>query len=128
AYCGVTNERREENRSMKTQLGIILAITFLMAGTACAQKPAEQKPAGEKPGQAASRDCQPVSLGEPNAPDQKPAFEGQTRACAVKTAAPVVVTVVAKALDTPWAVEPLPNGSFLITEKPGRFRIVSADG
>jgi glucose/arabinose dehydrogenase len=31
-------------------------------------------------------------------------------------------------LDRPWAVEPLPNGDFLITEKPGRLRIVSAKG
>jgi glucose/arabinose dehydrogenase len=31
-------------------------------------------------------------------------------------------------LERPWAVEPLPNGDFLITEKPGRLRIVSAQG
>src|SRR5690606_4049389 len=94
----------------------------------CAQKPPAQKPAGDKPAQSASQDCQPVSLGEPNTPEQKPAFEGQTRACAVETSTPLAVTVVAKGLEKPWAVEPLPDGSFLITEKAGRFRIVSADG
>jgi aldose sugar dehydrogenase len=35
---------------------------------------------------------------------------------------------VAKGLDKPWAVEPLPDGDFLITEKSGQMRIVSAKG
>jgi aldose sugar dehydrogenase len=112
---------------MKTQLAIILALTLLAADTACAQRPAEQK-AEQKAENAAAQECTPISMGEANSPEQKPAFAGQTRACGVKTAAPVVVTVLAKGLDKPWAVEPLPDGSFLITEKPGRLRIVSADG
>ena len=28
----------------------------------------------------------------------------------------------------PWAVEPLPGGDLLVTEQPGRMRIVSAKG
>lgn len=35
---------------------------------------------------------------------------------------------VAKGLEFPWALEFLPDGSMLVTEKPGRMRIVSADG
>jgi glucose/arabinose dehydrogenase len=31
-------------------------------------------------------------------------------------------------LNKPWAIEPLPNGDFLITEKTGQLRIVSAKG
>jgi glucose/arabinose dehydrogenase len=38
------------------------------------------------------------------------------------------VTVVAKGLEHPWAVEPLPGGDLLITERPGRMRIVTASG
>ncbi len=38
------------------------------------------------------------------------------------------VRVVAKGLAYPWALEPLPGGDFLVTEKPGRLRIVSAAG
>ena len=38
------------------------------------------------------------------------------------------VTVVATGLEKPWAVEPLPSGDLLVTEKPGRMRIVSATG
>ncbi|HSJ96923.1 MAG TPA: PQQ-dependent sugar dehydrogenase, partial [Myxococcota bacterium] len=36
--------------------------------------------------------------------------------------------VLAKGLDEPWAVEPLPGGDLLVTEKPGRMRIVTAAG
>ena len=99
-----------------------LALTFLTTANACAQKPEK------KTEQAAAQGCQPVSLGAPNSPDQKPAFAAQTRACGVKTAAAIEVTVVAKGLDKPWAVEPLADGSFLVTEKAGRMRIVTANG
>ena len=72
--------------------------------------------------------CQPLETREPNAANQRPAFEGQTRACAAKSQATVEVTVIARGLDHPWAVEPLPSGDFLVTEKEGRMRIVSARG
>jgi glucose/arabinose dehydrogenase len=38
------------------------------------------------------------------------------------------VTVVARGLESPWAVEPLPGGDLLVTEQGGRLRIVSATG
>jgi glucose/arabinose dehydrogenase len=38
------------------------------------------------------------------------------------------VTDVAKGLEHPWGVELLPDGRFLITERPGRLRIVDRDG
>ena len=56
------------------------------------------------------------------------AFEGQTRACAVKSNVAFDLVVLARGLDRPWAVEPLPGGDLLVTEKPGRLRIVSAKG
>ena len=61
-------------------------------------------------------------------PDQRPAFAGQTRACAEPSEAAFEVSVLAKGLEKPWAVEPLPNGDFLVTEKAGRLRVVSAKG
>jgi len=40
----------------------------------------------------------------------------------------VRVTEIARGLEHPWAVALLPDGSFLVTEKPGRLRRVSAKG
>ncbi len=77
---------------------------------------------------ATSKDCTPLETRKPNSPEQKPAFEGQNRACAIKTQTPIEVITVAKGLKKPWAVEPLKDGSFLITEKSGNLRIVSANG
>ena len=42
-------------------------------------------------------------------------------------AQPAVATV-AHGLVNPWAVAFLPDGRFLVTERPGRMRIVAADG
>jgi glucose/arabinose dehydrogenase len=72
--------------------------------------------------------CTPLETRAPNGTDQRPAFAGQTRACGIASNVAFDVTVVTKALATPWAVEPLPGGDLLVTEKPGRLRIVSAMG
>jgi glucose/arabinose dehydrogenase len=72
--------------------------------------------------------CAPFETRPANAPEQKPAFPGQTRGCAVKSDVAFDITVLAKGLENPWAVVPLPNGDLLITEKQGRIRIVSAKG
>ena len=74
------------------------------------------------------QDCQPLETRTANAPEQKPAFEGQTRACAITSTTAFQVAEVATGLEKPWAVEPLPDGALLVTEKPGRLRIISATG
>jgi glucose/arabinose dehydrogenase len=38
------------------------------------------------------------------------------------------VQTVARGLDTPWEIAFLPDGRALITERPGRVRVLSADG
>ena len=72
--------------------------------------------------------CEPVETRAPNAPEQKPQFPGQTRACAVRSDVAFRVVELTRRLERPWAVEPLPDGDLLVTEKPGRLRIVSAKG
>lgn len=72
--------------------------------------------------------CTPLETREANAPGQEPAFPEQTRACEVTADVEFDVVVVAGGLEHPWAVEPLPGGDLLVTERPGRLRLVSADG
>ncbi len=64
----------------------------------------------------------------PNAPTQKPAFPEQTRAPEQALGVAFEVVTVAKGLESPWGLAFLPDGRMLVTEKPGRLRIVSADG
>ena len=73
-------------------------------------------------------DCPPLETRPANAADQQPAFPGQTRACALTSDVALEVTVLTRGLEHPWAVEPLPNGDLLVTERPGRVRIVTAAG
>lgn len=67
-----------------------------------------------------------VLQGPPNAP-YAPAFEGQTRAPALP-ATPVRAEPFAGPLERPWGIASLPDGTLLVTEKPGRMRLVGADG
>ena len=70
----------------------------------------------------------PLETRPANNPDQQPAFAGQPRAPAVTTEQALAHTVVASGLVHPWGLALLPNGDWLVTEKPGRLRVVTADG
>lgn len=70
----------------------------------------------------------PVETQAPNASQQRPAFRGQTRAPGDATNVAFDVKVLARGLTTPWAIALLPDGAKLVTERPGRMRIVSATG
>lgn len=63
----------------------------------------------------------------PNAPDQSPAFEGQTRA-PVLEAEPLARQVIASGLDSPWGMAELPSSDWLVTERPGRLRRITPSG
>lgn len=67
-----------------------------------------------------------VEQGPPNAPYQ-PAFENQTRAPALPSTK-VAAERFAGPLEHPWGIARLPDGSFLVTERPGRMRLVSPEG
>jgi aldose sugar dehydrogenase len=111
----------------------ISMIVLAVAVAACSERSGvaadnagSQSSGDSVPGRGAA--CMPLETREPNAPDQRPAFPGQTRACAIQSNVAFDVGVLAKGLENPWAVEPLPGGGLLVTEKPGRLRIVSATG
>ena len=70
----------------------------------------------------------PVETQQPNAKDQQPAFAGQTRAPYRTANVAFDVQVVARGLDHPWSLAFLPGGAMLVTERPGRLRIVGKDG
>ena len=70
---------------------------------------------------------QPIDKRPPELDTDHPVFPGQTHAPYHKTT-DVAVTTIASGLDNPWAVALLPSGRFLITEKPGRLRILNKDG
>lgn len=70
----------------------------------------------------------PVETRPPNNPEQTPAFDGQTRAPSVSTTLAMRHQVVAEGLEHPWGLALLPDGRWLVTEKPGRLRVVTAEG
>ncbi len=108
-----------------------LSVFALFAATAaCAQAP-QNAAQGEQtvPRREAAATGVPVETGPPSVPEFKPAFPGQTRAPAIKSAAAPVVTEVASGFNKPWAIAFLPDGRMLVTEKAaGTIRLVTAVG
>jgi len=58
-----------------------------------------------------------LSLSPPAAAEEFPSQAG-----------PISVTTVAEGLEHPWGLAFLPDGRMLVTERPGRLRLVAADG
>ena len=64
----------------------------------------------------------PVETGAANGKGQQPAFAGQTRAPEIKANVTYDVSDYVTGISKPWGLAFLPDGSLLITEKPGRLR------
>ncbi|MFV0386579.1 PQQ-dependent sugar dehydrogenase, partial [Paracoccus sp. (in: a-proteobacteria)] len=76
---------------------------------------------------AASAHAQDFNAAAPNAPGQKPAFAGQTRAPVLPDMA-LNRQVVTEGLRHPWGMAELPDGGWLVTERPGRLRLIAPNG
>lgn len=61
--------------------------------------------------------ARPAPVAGPAAPQTEASKAGELR-----------IETVASGLEHPWAVALLPDGGFLVTERPGRLRRISADG
>jgi glucose/arabinose dehydrogenase len=103
-------------------LTLAVSVSALALAGACA--PDGQ--AGQDP--AAARGGAPVETRPANGAGQQPAFPGQTRAPGVRTEAALAHTVVASGLEHPWGLALLPDSRWLVTERPGRLRIITAQG
>jgi glucose/arabinose dehydrogenase len=106
---------------MKNAL-IAATVAVLACGSAASDGLQTQNPPKQAAGQAVA-DPRPAQ-----APDQKPAFAGQTDAPLRETNVAFDVVTVAEGLEYPWAIAFLPSGTMLVTERPGRLRVVAAGG
>jgi glucose/arabinose dehydrogenase len=70
----------------------------------------------------------PARAEEPNVPEFKPAFPEQARAPAASDGWSLRATRFAGPLEHPWGLAELPSGDILVTERPGRLRVIDADG
>lgn len=106
-----------------------IVLSLAVAACGCAAS-ARDDARGNATSAAASTQagCAPLETRTATAAAQRPTRPGQHRACAATTDTRFDVTVVARGLDNPWAVEPLPGGDLVVSEKSGRVRIVRAGG
>ena len=108
---------------MRHALALLAASSLVLTATACNGQEASNADAADRAARG-----EPVESRPPNAPNQTPAFEGQTRAPGVTTQQALSVTPIAEGLSHPWALQQLPDGAWLVTERAGNLLLFSATG
>ena len=103
----------------------LFVLSFSLLISACSSKSTSENNAPASTGQV-----KPISVETkaPNNSKAKPAFAGQTRIGAIKTATPFEGVVISSDLKRPWGITSLPDGRLLITEKNGSMRIATTSG
>jgi len=109
---------------MRVSLWFLVGSGIVLAAAACGNK--NKSSNHGNPGAGGSGP--PLETRAPNARGQKPAFPGQTRAPEQRSNVRLETTVVTSGLEHPWAIAFLPDGAMLVTERPGRMRIVAIHG
>jgi len=104
----------------------LLVLSMGVVAGACDQTPTTSRAQAESAPPLLSAQAPPSS--SPNAESQKPARADQTRAPLPKALSSVRLETVASGLRFPWAVEALPDGRFVVTEKEGNVRVVTKEG
>ena len=106
---------------------IVVATLALMIGVAyvAGQQPPGGRRGGGPPGGGPETG---MNTRPPNGTGQMPAFPNQTRAPEQKLNVAFQVVTVAEGLQNPWGIAFLPDGRMLVTERPGRLRIVDKAG
>jgi hypothetical protein len=99
----------------------LLALLLILCSCRASTGPAATGKGSQIPGK-------PVETQKPNGITQSPIFSGQTRAPLSITQSPYEVKVVAEGLEHPWALAFLEDGRFLVSERPGRIRIINKEG
>jgi aldose sugar dehydrogenase len=108
---------------------LVLGSTLYVAAQQPGPPPAGAPPGGRRGGGPPGGGPETgLNVRPPNAEGQKPAFAGQTRAPEQRLNVAFDVVTVSEGLVNPWGLAFLPDGKMLVTERPGRLRVVSADG
>jgi aldose sugar dehydrogenase len=106
-------------------VGLLVVLALLCAG--CSLRNVGVFPTAKRISEDPSSTV-PLEARSGNGAGYQPEFPGQTRAPGIRIGVAIDVAVVTRRLDMPWAVEPLPDGGYLVTERAGVLRLVSADG
>jgi len=103
---------------------IYLIIFTLVACTKTVESPIFEQPVDNPP---ETIFYEPVESNQANT-EFKPAFVGQTRVSGIKTTSAYSTTLITESLISPWGIDVLPNGDFVITERFGSLRIINIKG
>jgi glucose/arabinose dehydrogenase len=115
-------------------LGLVASLAALLASCskndpgreARAQSAVQSAPSETGSGRPPS---EPLERDDPEVPEFKPAFPGQTRAPRARSPVRFEVKEIAAGFEKPWAIAFLPDRRMLVTEKPtGKLFIVTPSG